>query len=180
MVLYKNVDICDLESIVKNGILSMDECGNNNWGDGKRSDNDTSVVYLFKPIAEKNVFPSYGIALLEIDCAASENRMPDNDAHNRDYVEYVTKEVKPEWIRKVIIPRIFKGRISLPENIKVTWCEMYAEEYGDGDEKRQITENRMELFAATAPLNTIDFNYFRGTDEKRHMIDLYNIKYIYE
>jgi hypothetical protein len=43
-------------------------------------------------------------------------------------VEYVTKEVKPEWIRKVIIPRIFKGRISLPENIKVTWCEMYAEE----------------------------------------------------
>lgn len=65
MVLYKNVDICDLESIVKNGILSMDECGNNNWGDGKRSDNDTSVVYLFKPIAEENVFPSYGIALLE-------------------------------------------------------------------------------------------------------------------
>ena len=63
-----------------------------------------------------------------------------------------------------------KGRISLPENIKVTWCEMYAEEYGDGDEKRQITENRMELFAATAPLNTIDFNYFRSVDKWRSFL----------
>ena len=25
MILYKNVDICDLESIAKNGILSIDE-----------------------------------------------------------------------------------------------------------------------------------------------------------
>lgn len=37
MILYKNVDICDLEPIVKNGILSIDECGNNNWDEGEES-----------------------------------------------------------------------------------------------------------------------------------------------
>lgn len=34
MILYKNVNICDLEPISKSGILSMDECGNNNWDEG--------------------------------------------------------------------------------------------------------------------------------------------------
>ena len=28
MKLYKNVDICDLKSIMENGILSIEECGN--------------------------------------------------------------------------------------------------------------------------------------------------------
>lgn len=47
MLLYKNVDICDLEPIAKNGILSIDECGNNNWDEGKRAENDTSwYIYL--------------------------------------------------------------------------------------------------------------------------------------
>lgn len=68
MILYKNVDICDLESITKNGILSMDECGNNNWDEGKRAANDTSVVYLFSPIGKQNTFPNYGAALLEVQC----------------------------------------------------------------------------------------------------------------
>ena len=44
MLLYKNVDICDLKSIMENGILSMDECGNDNWDEGKRAENDTSMV----------------------------------------------------------------------------------------------------------------------------------------
>ena len=43
----------------------MDECGNDNWADGKRANNDTSVVYLFKPLGEVNSFPKYGVALLE-------------------------------------------------------------------------------------------------------------------
>lgn len=62
MILYKNVDICDLEPITKNGILSIDECGNNNWDEGKRAENDTSVVYLFSPIGKQNSFPNYGAA----------------------------------------------------------------------------------------------------------------------
>ena len=50
MILYKNVDICDLKSIMEKGILSLDACGNNNWDDGKRGENSTSVVYLFQPL----------------------------------------------------------------------------------------------------------------------------------
>lgn len=28
MILYKNVDLCDLQAIAENGILSMDDCKN--------------------------------------------------------------------------------------------------------------------------------------------------------
>ena len=70
MILYKNVDICDLKSIMEKGILSLDACGNNNWDDGKRGENSTSVVYLFQPLTKENSFPEYGAALLEIDCSA--------------------------------------------------------------------------------------------------------------
>ena len=77
MILYKNVDICDLESIMEKGILSLDACGNNNWDDGKRGENSTSVVYLFQPLTKENSFPEYGAALLEIDCSADRSEMPD-------------------------------------------------------------------------------------------------------
>ena len=45
MILYKNVDIKDLESILTKGILSLNVSGNNNWDDGKRADNSCDVVY---------------------------------------------------------------------------------------------------------------------------------------
>ena len=78
MLLYKNVDMCDIESIISKGILSMDECGNDNWSDGKRANNDTSVVYLFKPLGDVNSFPNYSVALLEVDCDANKkNQMLD-------------------------------------------------------------------------------------------------------
>lgn len=48
-IYYKNVDIYDLPSILENGLLSMDESGNNNWQDNNRVDNRTDVVYLFRP-----------------------------------------------------------------------------------------------------------------------------------
>ena len=38
-IYYKNVDIYDLPSILENGLLSMDESGNNNWQDNNRADN---------------------------------------------------------------------------------------------------------------------------------------------
>ena len=85
MILYKNVDICDLEPIAKNGILSRDECGNDNWDEGKRAENDTSVVYLFNPIGQRNSFPNYGTVLLEVDCDAKEHPMQKNDSHKNDY-----------------------------------------------------------------------------------------------
>lgn len=46
MRLFKNVDIINLEKILNEGILSLEEFGNNNWDDGYRADNARDVVYL--------------------------------------------------------------------------------------------------------------------------------------
>lgn len=179
MILYKNVDICDLESITKNGILSIDECGSNNWDEGKRAENDTSVVYLFSPISKQNSFPNYGAALLEIQCEAKENKIGKTDAHVEDYIEYITKRVEPLEIKRVIIPKIFKDYISVSKNIEITWCGFKAECYGDNG-LEECSDEIIELFAKTAPLmDSTDFNFFRGVTEKRTMIDLYNIEYIF-
>lgn len=180
MILYKNVDICDLSSILSSGLLPLDRCGNNNWDDGRRATNDTSIVYLFSPTSELNTFPkSYGIALLEVECSAVENAIADNDAHRSDYIEYISAEVTPEQIRRVIIPAIFRDRVSLPEGVDVAWCDMYAEEYGDSDELHPISEDRLQAFAATAGLDTVEYGYFRGVDENRQVMDLYNVRYVF-
>lgn len=179
MILYKNVDICDLELIIKNGILSMDECGNNNWDEGKRAENDTSVVYLFSPIGKQNSFPNYGTALLEVQCKAQENKIDKTDTHVDDYIEYITKRVEPSEIKRVIIPKIFKDYISVPKNIEITWCELKAECYGNNG-LEECSDEILEKFAKTAPLmDSTDFNFFRGVTENRTMIDLYNIEYIF-
>lgn len=58
MKLYKNVDICDLASILEKGILSLDKSGNDNWENEKRAKNPTDRVYLFQPIeGESNSYP---------------------------------------------------------------------------------------------------------------------------
>ena len=90
MILYKNVDIKDLESILAKGILSLNVSGNNNWDDGKRADNSCDVVYLFKPLTEENSFCNYGITLLEIDIPddeIKENELLGNDRYDGKYVE---------------------------------------------------------------------------------------------
>ena len=182
MMLYKNVDICDLSSILQKGVLSMDECGNDNWDVGKRSRNDTSVVYLFSPIGEKNSFPNYGAALLEMECSATENAMADNDCHREDYREYVTDKVDPASIKRIMIPRIFKDRVEIPSQITVTWCGLAAKVYDeDGDKKvKPISSKLLEQFCKTAPLmDSTEVNYFRGISEDCEMIDLKDIEYIF-
>lgn len=179
MILYKNVDICDLEPIVKNGILSIDECGNNNWDEGKRANNDTFVVYLFSPIGKQNSFPNYGAALLEVDCDAKENQMKNNDSHKNDYREYIISKVLPTQIKRIIIPKIFRNHIEIPEGLNITWCEIEADYYGDSGLEK-CTESIWKQFAKTAPLmNSTEFNFFRGVTEKRTMIDLHNIEYVF-
>lgn len=179
MVLYKNVDVCDLKSIMQRGILSMDECGNKNWDEGKRAGNDTSVVYLFEPAGKINSFCNYGVALLEVECEASENSMSEADIHRNDYKEFITKKVRPSEIRRVIIPEIFKHHLDVPDGIDVTWCGFYAEHYGkDGLEK--CDSETLEKFAETSQLaDSQEFNFFRGMREDRTMIDLYNVRYIF-
>lgn len=179
MKLYKNVDICDLESIMKKGILSIDECRNDNWEDGKRVNNDTSVVYLFDPVGKCNTFPeSYGVALLEVECDARVSEMAENDRHRNDYTEYITEKVTPSEIKRVIIPEIFKPYIDIPDGIDVTWCGMKAEWYG-GDGLEKCDDEMLKDFAKSAKLDDSKrFNFFRGVDERGVYLDLYNVEYI--
>ena len=179
MKLYKNVDICDLESIMQKGILSIDDYGKNNWKDGKRSDNDTSVVYLFNPTDIQNSFPDYGTALLEVDVDAEENKIEDNDAHFGDYKEYVVKKVYPCQIKRIIIPLAFKNYVDIPNRLKITWCGIKAQFYKE-DELEYADENIIDEFAKTAALmDSKWFNFFRGKNGNGEIFDLYNIQYIF-
>lgn len=179
MILYKNVDICDLKSIMERGIVSMDECCNDNWDPGHRSNNDTTVVYLFSPVKCANTFPNYGVALLEIDCDATINQMYDSDIHKSDYIEYTIDRVSPDKIKRIIIPEIFKSYINVPECINVTWCGIKADVYGH-DGLEACSSDMLNQFASTAPLeDTEEFNFFRGVTSDRFMIDLYNVQYVF-
>lgn len=184
MILYKNVDIKDLGSILSKGILSLNESGNNNWDDGKRADNSNDVVYLFKPLTEENSFCNYGAALIEIDIPddkVHENKMVTNDKYNGKYTEYIVDKVPSNYIKAIYIPEMFKERIKLPEDIifQITWCGIRANYYGDGD-KENCPDNVLEQFAKTAEIiDASEFNFFRGITERRTIIDLYDIQYVF-
>ena len=183
MILYKNVDIKDLESILTKGILSLKVSGNNNWDDGKRADNSCDVVDLFKPLTEENSFCNYGVVLLEIDIPddeIKENQLLENDRYNGRYVEYITDKVEVDCIKSIYIPELFKNRVDLPIEImsKITWCGIRANYYGSNG-KGNCPAEVFEQFAKTAEImDTSSFNFFRGVSENREMIDLYDIQYI--
>lgn len=111
---YKNVDIKDLESILKKGILSMDECKNNNWDDGRRANNPTNVVYLFKP-KNRNCLVMYGLILLEIqeEINASHVEFCKNDYNAENYDEFIVDRVAPQEIKAIYAPLFLKDRISV-------------------------------------------------------------------
>lgn len=184
MVLYKNVDVIDLESILSKGILSLNKSGNNNWGEHKRANNSCDVVYLFKPLTDKNSFCNYGTALLEInipDNDVKENQLLITDVNKGKYIEYITDEVPAKYIKAIYIPKIFKGRMELSEDIiaKITWCGIKANYWGD-EGKDNCPDDILEQFAKTAKIMAAsDFNFFRGITDRNTMIDLYDIQYVF-
>ena len=109
MKLYKNVDLCDLESILEKGILSSDEISNY-WENSNRANNSTSVVYLFKPISNLNTFIQYGLVLLEVEVEnVVKVEFVDGDINKDKYIEYVVDKVLPNQITKIMIPKIFNN-----------------------------------------------------------------------
>ncbi|MCM1220544.1 MAG: hypothetical protein NC548_39260 [Lachnospiraceae bacterium] len=166
--LYKNVDICDLDSIVENGVLSLDECGNDNWGDGRssRADNPTDRVYLFAPVRRRNnTYPVYGVALLETDTKdVKQNEFAANDVHKDDYIEYTTAKVEPAQITRILIPEILKEKIYLSEAVekKVEWCGITADIY-IGDKLEPATDEVLKEIGES------DIGY-----------SLYNVNYIFQ
>lgn len=182
--LYKNVDICDLESILEKGILSLNECGNNNWESNKRADNPTDRVYLFKPNKGKdNAYPSYGVALVEIDIKdVQKNEFAKYDVHKDDYIEYTAAKVEPGQITRILIPKIFERRIYLPASVekKVEWCGITADLYDSRKDKFEpASDEILKRFVINAEIEKSSCpNFFRGWTENR-MIDLWNINYIF-
>lgn len=94
MKLFKNVDILDLENIMRDGILPISKTGNDNWGENKRSNNSKDVVYLFEAINQGDSFMHYGLALIEVDINnAILNEIDDFDINKGEYIEYIASEV---------------------------------------------------------------------------------------
>lgn len=190
MTLYHNCDYRDLLSILKDGILPVNKTGNNRWDDGKRVNNSEDVVYLFKPVGKQNSFTQYGICLIEVDVDATENILDETDYNHGKYDEYVAESVPANRIKAVYIPEVFKNRISSELDkdtlAKITWCDFYAEEidgyvstgFCDGySTYKRVSEERLSEFTRTAELKVDGFNYFRGIDSTRQMIELCNIVY---
>lgn len=184
MILYKNVDVCDLVSILQHGVLSMNASDNDNWLNNKRAKNSTNVVYLFKPIGFQNSFVQYGVVLIEVDVEAKKDEMLSNDSNIGKYEEFITDKVEPSQIKRIFIPKIFKGKINIASDVidRITWCDIVAEEYDRYEDGvsfyKKITPDRMDLFANTAKIECSNcFNYFRGIDDDNTIIDVYNVVY---
>ena len=203
-IFYKNVDICDLPSILSKGILSLNQSNNDNWNNGKRVDNSRDVVYLFRPTGYENSFVQYGVALLEVEVNGKENEMVDNDVNKGKYIEYVCDCVPPENIKAVYIPKIFKDKISY-HNSKIKWVDMeakiyspalakmnqdkygkidswglitYSDEYDDSFDYENCNDELLKIFADTAKIeDSSAYNYFRGQLPNREVIDLKYIHY---
>jgi hypothetical protein len=204
-IFYKNVDICDLPSIMSKGILSMDKGGNNNWESDKRANNATDVVYLFRPTGYENSFVNYGVALLEVEVDGVENEILDHDVNKGKYKEYICDCVPPENIRAIYIPEIFKDRVKF-RHPKLKWCGMEAkvfsselydanrEKYGTYDKftgRKQLwdvdydestnymeaSDELLDLFAKTANINcSSDYSYFTGVLPNN---EVFNLDYIH-
>ena len=181
-IYYKNVDIYDLPSILENGLLSMDESGNNNWQDNNRADNRTDVVYLFRPVNEGTLleipsFPEYGAALVECTADAEPSKMSLQDCHFGKYREYIAKRIAPENILRVFIPKLFEKNIDITSD-KICLCRMKASVYGK-DGLVEASADTVKLFAETAPVRWTQIDgYFRGIyNDGSGVFDLYNVRY---
>lgn len=189
---YKNVDIdiCDLENIINQGILPISQTGNDNWEDGNRSDNSKDVVYLFKPTGIQNTFVNYGLALIEIidDIKPNKSTLEQNDVNIGKYNEYTISEIKPQQINKIYIPSIFKNRITINDPKKIieyvnTDIYKYAEPASgridllfNGRKYNRIDQKDITLLQ-NSPINTNEYCYLRGVDEKRIVHDYFICSY---
>lgn len=177
MKLFKNVDILDLNSILKDGILPISKTGNDNWSDGNRSNNSKDMVYLFEALNKGDSFMHYGIVLIEVDIDdAILNEIDDFDANKGQYVEYIASEVPINNIEGIYIPKIFeeplraKYEVDFSEiDVKFVDVEflVYSSELG---EYILANEDDKSIFVNTANLSTSDFNYLRGTKNNK-MLD---------
>lgn len=186
------VDVNQLNSILSNGILPLSKLDDQEWLSNKRANNSKDVVYLYDPNQEGDAFPqTYGLALLEIEVEnATKNKMADNDTYKNRYTEYIVSEVKPEQIKNIYLPIVLKDRLSdKVKGLDVTWVNVSIEfmpvkgRLYFGDEYTEVTDQKelSKLFWSTTPLNTDEYNYFRGSfklvDENSPLVNPPSVSY---
>lgn len=177
MILYKNVDILDLENIMREGILPISKTGNDNWGDGNRSNNSKDMVYLFEALNQGDSFTHYGLVLLEIDIDdAISSEIDDFDINKGEYIEYITSEVPVNNIKGIYIPKIFEEPLTAKyevdfSEIDVKFVDVEFSVYSSElDEYIWADDEDKSIFIDTANLSTSDFNYLRGI-KNNQMLD---------
>lgn len=176
MKLYKNVDILDLENIMREGILPIDVTGNNNWEESRRSNNATDVVYLFKENNIGDSFTTYGLVLLEIEVDAKPNEIDKYDIHKEEYEEYIVSEVPVSAIKAIYIPKIFKDKITKEYNIDLSeyyikYVDVEFKVYSNEENRYVVADKQVQdIYVKTANISTFDFNYLRGITNNR-MLD---------
>ena len=178
-IFYKNVDICDLPSILKKGILSMKSSGNDNWNSNRRVNNSRDLVYLFRPTGYENSFVQYGLALLEVEVDGIQNQILDNDINKGNYIEYICDSVPSDNIVSVYLPEIFKDQIDF-RHPKIKWVTIDADIYDyKTDSYVKCDGDTLEQFVKT--VKNIDesgeYNYLRGTYPDKTVLDLYSWHY---
>lgn len=180
MKLYKNVDLCDLDKILEEGILPISVTGNNNWDSDKRASNANDVVYLSNPKTTKNSFPEYGIVLLEVEVEAQRTDVPQGDNHEDLYDEYIIDSVNPSQIVNIYIPEIFKDQVestNINASDKLTFVQMSAKCFKNM-EKTDANDADLKQFSETAKIyRASDWMYFRGTKASGEVFDLYDVTY---
>ena len=157
MKLFKNIGLQELKNIIKEGILPISVTGNDNWEEGKRSNNSREVVYLFSPKNEYNTFMQYGLVLLEVETenAVKTEFMP-NDINKDYYDEFIKDRIKPNEIKNIYIPKILKKQIKKTDYLngiydRITWVEL-----ADLPVKEEIIDYENSVNISDS------YNYLRG------------------
>lgn len=162
-IYYKNVDICDLNSILSKGILSLNASGNDNWQSGRRSNNSNDVVYLFIPTGYENSFVQYGAALLEVEVDGYENEILDGDINKGKYIEYVCDCVPKDNIRSVYIPKIFRNHIHI-NNSKIKFVDIEAKIFSS-----DLYDKNLDTYGVSGFLGCKELP--KGFDDSNNYID---------
>lgn len=161
MKLFKNVDILDLQKIMKEGILPISVTGNV-WTGGRRAPNSKDVVYLFDPLTERNTFMQYGIVLLEVDIDNAEPKeLMENDVNQGLYKEYTANKVAPEDITAIYIPETFRHKIAEHvTGLDVTYVDISVDYWDrDSEQLQPATAENLEWLLNKATMSTTEYGY---------------------
>lgn len=179
MKLFKNVDIEDLDKILKEGILPISKTGNNNWGSNNRAKNSEDVVYLFNPVKKNTAMVTYGLALIEVETTnATQVEFSEFDSWGEHYSEYITDEIPVSEIKAVYLPNIFNYSerpvdLSNPL-IKLVDVEFFAWSNEFKNMSPASTERKSAL-AKTNRISTYDFNYLRIKENDNSISDVSDV-----